>query len=252
CQDDTDTNNFGLPTSVVKFSATQASSLEGSGSQQVRVYLDKPQEGSTLIDFAVGGNITLDNNFQSGDVRLITESPLLIPAGETETFIEFELLEDNDFESEAETLSITLTNIAEGNAQLSTIASERVYQHHIDENEYELRLVWDQNTSSDIDLVVEIPNNQVLLSNRSNGAEQVVISNVDQNTPYLVSVWYSEGSTSVDYQILYRRAGSDSQLLQTGQFEKGEANEEFSLTSGNGTHQYKLTRADAELLLIPR
>ncbi len=252
CQEDVDTNNFGLPTSVAKFSVTEASSREGSGNQQVRVYLDKSQEGNTLIDFSVGGNITLASNLQSGDVRLLTESPLLIPAGETEAFIEFDLLEDTDFESEAEILSISLTSIVEGNARISTVDAERIYQHHIDENEYELRLKWDQNSSSNMDLVVELPNNQVLLSENTNEVERVVMSNVDQNTPYLVSVWYSEGSVAVDYEILYQKAGSESELLQTGQFAANEANEEFSLTSGNGTHQYKLTRLDTELMLIPR
>ncbi|MGB3586119.1 MAG: hypothetical protein WBA23_06245 [Tunicatimonas sp.] len=252
CQDDVDTNNFGLPASVAKFSITEASSLEGSGFQQVRVYLDKPQEGNTLINFVVNGNITFADNNQRGDVRLLTESPLLISPGETEAFIDFELLEDFDFESEPESISITLTDILEGNAQLSSIANERIYQHRIEENEYELNLRWDQSISANIDLVVELPNNGVLISDNTNGLEKVVIGNVDQNTSYLVSVWYLEGSEPVDYEIAYQRAGSEIQVLQQGQFQEDEASKEFSLTSGEGTHQYKLLRSSTELVLIPR
>ncbi|WKN43238.1 hypothetical protein [Tunicatimonas pelagia] len=252
CQDDVDTNNFGLPASVVQFSITEASSLEGSGFQQVRVYLDEPQEGNTLVSFSVSGNVTFATNTQRGDVRLLTESPLLIPPGETEAFIDFELLEDFDFESEPEALSITLTGILEGNALLSTTASERIYQHRVEENEYELNLRWDQQTSSDMDLVVELPNSRVLISDNTNGFEQVVIGNVDQNTSYLVSVWYLEGSEPINYEVSYQKAGSEVQILQQGQFEEDEANEEFSLANGNGTHQYKLLRSNAELTLIPR
>ena len=252
CQDEVDTNNFGLPTSVVKFSTTEATSLEGSGFQQVKVYLDQPQEGNTLISFSLNGNVSFANNNQRGDIRLLTESPLLIPPGETEASIEFELLEDFDFESDSEALAITLTDIIEGNAQLSSIGSERTYHHRIEENEYELNLLWDQNTSADVNLVVEHPNNGVIISNNADGQEKVVIGNVDQNTSYLVTVWYLEGSDPVNYDIAYQRAGENPRVLQQGQFSADEATEEFSLTSGSGTHQYKLLRTDTELVLIPR
>lgn len=252
CQDEVDTNNFGLPTSVVKFSTTEATSLEGSGLQQVKVYLDQPQEGNTLISFSLNGNVSFATNNQRGDIRLLTESPLLISPGETEAFIEFELLEDFDFESESEALAITLTDIIEGNAQLSAIANERIYHHRIEENEYELNLIWDHTTSANVDLVVEHPNNGVIISENIDGKEKVVIGNIDQNTSYLVTVWYLEGSDPVNYDIAYQRAGKKPQLLQQGRFNADEATEEFSLTSGNGTHQYKLIRTDTELILIPR
>lgn len=252
CQEDEDTNNYGLPTSLIKFSATEASSIEGSGLQQVRVSLDKPQEGSTLVNFSVNGNFTLANGAQFGDVRLITESPLLIPAGETEAFINFEILEDFDFESDPEVVTISLNSVLEGNAQLSTNANERIYQHNILENEYELSLEWDQATDSNIELVVELPNNELLVSNNSEGFEKVVIGNVDPNATYLVSVWYYQGQDPVNYQLTYHRSGSDELLLQEGKFKENEASQELSLTTGDGTHLYKLVRAGTDLVLINR
>ncbi len=252
CQDDEDTNNFSLPVSSVQFSTTEATSVEGSGLQQVRVFLDRPQEGSTLINFSVSGNVSFTSPTQSGDVRVITESPLVIPAGETEAFINFELLEDFEFESEPEKVTLTLTEILEGNAQLSTIPSERIFEQHVLENEYELNLQWDESSASNIDLVVELPDNRLLVSDNTEGFEKVVIGNLDQNVPYLVTVWYYQGDASVNYSLSYQRAGEDLLKLQESAFNEDEANSEFSPYSGNGTHQYKLKRTGSDLILIPR
>jgi len=252
CQDDEDTNNFNLPASSVQFSAAEATSVEGSGLQQVSVYLDRPQEGSTLISFSVSGNVSLTSSAQSGDVRVITESPILIPAGETEAIINYELLEDFEFESEPEKVIFTLTEILEGNAQLSTIPTERIFEQHVLENEYELSLQWDESTSSNIDLVVELPDNRLLVSDNTEGFETVVIGNLDQNTSYLVTVWYYQGDVPVNYSLSYQRAGEEILKLQESTFGENEANTEFSPFSGNGTHQYKLIRTGSELLLIPR
>jgi hypothetical protein len=252
CQDDEDTNNFSLPASSVQFSATEATSVEGSGLQQVRVFLDRPQEGSTLINFSVSGNVSFTSTTQTGDVRVITESPLVIPAGETEAFINFELLEDFEFESEPEKVVLTLTEILEGNVQLSTIPSERIFEQHVIENEYELNLQWDQLTSSNIDLVVELPDNRLLVSDNTEGFEKIVIGNLDQNTPYLVTVWYYQGNTPVNYSLSYQQAGDGLLKLQENAFSENDANPEFSPYSGNGVHQYKLIRTGSELVLIPR
>ncbi|MEQ9440551.1 MAG: hypothetical protein RIG62_15975 [Cyclobacteriaceae bacterium] len=254
CQDDEDTNNFGLPASLVRFSATEASSVEGSGFQQVRVSLDHPQEGKTLVNFAVEGNFALADAQQSGDVRFITPSPLVIEAGETEAFIEFELLEDLEFEVEPETITFTLNDILEGNARLSTIASERIYRHTIQENEYELSLEWDQSeaASSNVELVVELPNNALLISDSPEGFEKVILNNVDENASYLVTVWYYQGEAPVNYELFYRKAGSKALFLKEGSFQTGEANREFSLTNGDGTRHYKMIRSGTDLLLIER
>ena len=252
CQDDEDTNNFSLPTSSVQFSATETSSVEGSGLQQVRVFLDRPQEGSTLVNFSVTGNVSFATSILSGDVRVLTESPLIIPAGETEAFINFELLEDFEFENVPEKVVLTLTEILEGNAELSTIPSERIFEQHIIENEYEISLQWDTLSTSNIDLVVELPNNRLLVSDNTEGFEKVVIGNLDQNVPYLVTVWYYQGDSPVKYSLSYEQVGSGQFKLQESRFNKDEANPEFSPFSGNGTHQYKLIRTGSELVLIPR
>nr|WKN36328.1 hypothetical protein K4G66_28615 [Tunicatimonas sp. TK19036] len=254
CQEDEDTNNFGLPASLVQFSASEATSKEGSGHQEVKIYLDRPQEGKTLVDFSVGGNITPSTSSVKGDVKVITASPLIIEAGETEGIIEFEILEDKEFEAEPESISITLNSIITGNAQLSSSISERNYRHHIQENEYELALQWDQTdeSPSNVDLVVELPNNAVQISENIDGSEKLVLNNVRENDSYLVTVWYYEGESSIDYDVLFRKAGSKSILLQEGSFQTGEANREFSLTNGQGTRHYKMVCSGTDLQLVAR
>ncbi len=93
CGDD-DNNNFLLPRSTVTLNKTSDSSSEGYGEQQLLVRLDKPQEGRTVISFQVEGNATVGASaYSHTDVELLTASPLVVEAGETQAFIKYKLVE---------------------------------------------------------------------------------------------------------------------------------------------------------------
>ena len=254
CGDD-DTNNFSLPSSHITLDKTSGSSAEGSGEQRLAVRLDKPQEGKTIVNFQVEGSATVGiSSYSKTDVRLLTESPLVIEAGETEAFITFELVEDEDFEPVTEQFTITLNSVLEGNAQLST--QKTAYTHVLQENDYELTLSWEAKTTDsekvasdqvDLDLSVEQSNSVYIVSDSKEGVEKLLLTNVSRQSDYRINVWYYQGSADISYTLTYRAADAEEQVLANGTFANGQASDEFDLSPGSAIQNFRLVAAECGL-----
>lgn len=247
CGDD-DTNNFSLPSSTVRLDKTSGNSSEGDGEQHLIVRLDKPQEGSTIINFQAQGSATIGISSNSHmDVELLTESPMVIKAGETEDTIKYRLIEDEVFEPVTEQFSIILSSIVTGNAQLD--AKRTTYTHVLEENDYELTLTWEAQAvdsaealsdTVDLDLSVELPNSVYLYSNSQEGFEQLLLANISPPDSYRVNVWYYQGNANISYRLTYRSADAEERLLASGSFAHDEAGKEFDLTKGASVQNFRL------------
>ena len=247
CGDD-DTNNFSLPSSTVTLDKTSGNSSEGDGEQQLIVRLDKPQEGSTIINFQAEGSATIGiSSYSHTDVELLTASPLVIEAGETEAFIKYRLIEDEVFEPITEQFSIILNSIVGGNAQLD--AKRATYTHILEENDYELTLTWEAQAvdaakaspdTVDLDLSVELPNSVYLYSNSQEGFEQLLLANISPPNSYQVNVWYYQGEADISYRLTYRSADAEERLLASGSFAHNEAGKEFDVTQGASVQNFRL------------
>lgn len=246
CGDD-DTNNFSLPASTISLATAAGTSAEGAGIQRVVVRLDQPQAGKTVINFQVDGSATIGaSRYHATDVKLLTESPLMIKAGETEAFIEFQALEDQLFEPVTEDLQITLNGVLKGNAVL---ASQSTYRHLIEENDYELTLSWEAADSVELILLVDQPNSVYLVSKQQSSAEQLLLTDVAPLSDYRLQVWYYQGKEDVRYTLTYRAVDADEALLIQGTFSHDEASNDFDATSGRGLHRFQLTQTDRGLVI---
>lgn len=234
CSED-DTNDYSQPNSAVGLTQSVGSSREGSGLQQVAVRLDAPQAGKTFVSFRLSGNATVGTSaYTHPDVQLLTESPVVIEAGETEAIIRFDVREDSLFEAVSEQFTITLGGVLKGNAQLD--ARQTTYTHTIEENDYELTLSWESDSPeagkttpsvADLDLIVEHPNNVYLFSNSKEGREKLLLTDVAERDHYRVNVWYYRGQADVRYTLTYRAADLPEKVLTSGVFAHDQASEEF-------------------------
>ena len=246
CGDD-DTNNFSLPPSAVSFVNPSGNSAEGAEIQRVAVRLDQPQEGATVISFAVAGSAVVGSSrYNATDVALLTESPLVIGAGETEAFIEFQALEDQLFEPTAEDLTITLTGVLKGNA---TLAAQITYRHLVEENDYELTLTWEASDSVELVLLVEQPNSVYVVSDQQARAEKLLLTDVAPQRDYQLRVWYYKGQEDVAYTLTYRAVGTEDEVLMHGTFSRNEASKDFDATTGAALHNFRLTQAGPGLII---
>ena len=246
CGDD-DTNNFSLPPSNVSFVSPSGHSVEGADTQRVAVRLDQPQEGATVVNFAVAGSAVVGlSQYNASDVALLTESPLLIAAGETEAFIEFQTLEDQLFEPTAEDLTITLTGVLKGNAAL---AAQTTYHHVVEENDYELTLTWEASDSVELVLLVEQPNSVYLVSDQQSRAEKLLLTDVTPQRDYQLRVWYYKGHEDVPYTLTYRAVGTEDEVLIHGTFSHDEASSDFDTATGAALHNFRLTPVGSGLII---
>ena len=244
CGDD-DTNNFSLPQSTVSFVSSTGTSSEGSDVQRVAVRLSEPQEGATVITFAVEGSAAIGlSRYHATDVTLLTESPLVVEAGETEGFIEFQTLEDQRFESETEAFNITLTGVLKGNAAL---ASQTTYHHIVEENDYELTLSWEASDSVELILLVEQPNSVYVVSDQQSRSEKLLLTDVIPQRNYRLQVWYYKGREAVPYTLTYQAVGSQEKVLIHGTFSPDAASDDLSISTGAALQGFQLTRAGQEL-----
>ncbi len=246
CSDD-DTNNFSLPQSTVSFASPSGISSEGSDVQRVAVQLSQPQEGSTIVTFAVEGSAAIgQSRYHTTDVTLLTESPLVIEAGETEGFIAFQALEDQLFEPETEDFTITLTGVLKGNAAL---ASQTTYHHIVEENDYELTLSWEASDSVELILLVEQPNSVYLKSDQQSRAEKLLLTDVIPQSDYQIQVWYYQGHEEVPYTLAYRAVGNQEQVLIRGTFSPDAASDDLDATTSAALHGFQLMRAGQKLTI---
>lgn len=246
CGDD-DTNNFSLPPSTVSFASPSGKSVEGADGQRVAVRLNQPQEGTTVVSFLVEGSAVVGlSRYNTTDVTLLTESPLVIEAGETEAYIEFQTLEDQLFEPDTEDLSITLTGVLQGNA---TLASQTTYYHVVEENDYELTLSWEASDSVELILLVEQPNSVYVMSDQQSHAEKLLLTDVIPQRDYQLRVWYYKGKEDVPYTLTYRAAGTEDEVLIHGTFSHDEASNDFDATTGAALHNFRLTQTGPGLVI---
>ncbi len=246
CGDD-DTNNFSLPQSTVSFVNPSGHSAEGAEVQRVAVRLDQPQEGATVINFTVAGSAVVGSSrYSTTDVAVLTESPLLIAAGETEAFIEFQALEDQLFEPIAEDLTLTLTGVIKGNAAL---AAQATYHHTVEENDYELTLSWEASDSVELVLLVEQPNSVYVVSDQQSRTEKLLLTDVIPQSDYQLRVWYYKGQEDVAYTLTYRAVGTENEVLMQGAFSRNEASKDFNATTGAALHNFRLTQAGPGLII---
>lgn len=246
CGDD-DTNNFSLPQSTVSFVNPSGNSAEGADVQRVAIRLDQPQEGATVINFTTAGSAVIGSSqYNATDVALLTESPLLIEAGETEAFIEFRVVEDQTFEPDPENLTFTLTGVLKGNA---TLASQATYHHVVEENDYELTLSWEATDSVELVLLVEQPNSVYVTSDQRSRAERLLLTDVSPQGNYQLRVWYYKGQEEVPYKITYRAVGIGEEVLIQGVFSQNESSKDFDASSSAALHQFKLRQSGAGLIV---
>lgn len=246
CGDD-DTNNFSLPPSTVSFASPSGKSAEGADVQRVAVRLNQPQEGATVINFLVEGSAVVGpSRYQVADVAMLTESPLVIEAGETEAFIEFQALEDQLFEPDAEDLTLTLTGVLKGNALL---ASQTIYRHLVEENDYELTLSWEASDSVELILLVDQPNSVSVASAQQSRAEKLLLTDVIPQRDYQLRVWYYKGQEDVPYTLTYRAVGTGDEVLMHGIFSRDEASADFDATTGAALHNFRLSQAGSGLII---
>lgn len=246
CGDD-DTNNFSLPPSTIFLASSSGKSAEGADVQRVAVRLNEPQEGATVINFLVEGSAVVGpSRYAATDVSLLSESPLVIEAGETEAFIEFQALEDQLFEPEAEDFNITLTGVLKGNA---TLASQTTYHHVIEENDYELTLSWEASDSVELILLVEQPNSVYVVSKQQSRTEKLLLTDVAPQSDYQLRVWYYKGQEDVPYTLTYRAVGTGDEVLIHGAFSHLEASNDFDAATGAALHSFRLTQAGPGLVI---
>ena len=246
CGDD-DTNNFSLPQSTIAFVSPSGNCAEGADVQRVAVRLNQPQEGVTVVSFQVAGSAVIGSSrYNTSDVTLLTESPLLIEAGETETFIEFRVLEDQIFEPDPEDLTFTLTGVLKGNAAL---APQAIYHHVVEENDYELTLSWEATDAVELILLVEQPNSVYVLSDQQSRAERLLLTDVSPQSDYQLRVWYYQGQEDVPYKITYRAVGTGEEVLIHGDFSQNESSKDLGANRGAALHQFKLRQSGPGLIV---
>ena len=246
CSDD-DTNDFSLPRSTVSLATAHGQSAEGADVQRVAVRLDRPQAGETVVNFRVEGSATVGaSQYHPTDVELLTEAPLIIPAGETEAFIEFQPLEDQLFEPTTEDLQITLNGVLKGNA---VVAPQSTYRHVVEENDYELTLTWEAEDAVELVLLVEQSNNAYVVSQPQSSAEQLLLADVIPQSDYRLQVWYYRGQADVRYTLTYRAVDTDAEVLMQGTFSQDEASENFDTQARSALHHFQLTQAGRGLVL---
>ncbi len=246
CGDD-DTNNFSLPPSTVSFASPSGKGAEGADIQRVAVRLNQPQEGATVVNFLVEGSAVVGpSRYQNADVAMLTESPLVIEAGETEVFIEFQVLEDQLFEPEPEDLTVTLTGVLKGNATLTSLTT---YHHRLEENDYELTLSWDASDSVELILLVDQPNSVSVTSAQQSRAEKLLLTDVIPQRDYQLRVWYYKGQEDVPYTLTYRAVGTGDEVLMHGTFSHDEASADFDATTGAALQNFRLSQVGSGLII---
>lgn len=235
--------------STVYFQQSDGTSYESGGLIKIPVYLDMPQNAETLVQFNISGNALVADNFtQNPDYELITESPLSIPKGESMAYIEVRIIEDQIFEQEFENFSFQLERIVDGNASLSGNSQLLSYTHEIIENEYQLKLEWDQAEGSDLNMFVELPNKSLIEASGNSGIEELTVINVKDQEQYYLDVWY-EGEASVAFQLKSLQAGvKEARLLLSSSFNPG--NEKTNASEAQSNSQNYLLIKDGGSLKI--
>ncbi len=195
---------------------------EGENTVKLNILLDKPQNVRTIINFRLGGNATSTlASLHQADYEVITEPPVIIPAGEQVATVELHIIEDEIFEPELENITLTLDAVLEGNAALNDNPASLTQTIDIQENDYRLFLEWHnpENEQVNMNLYVELPNRELLASEKTTGFEEVSIVNAQENEQYYVDIWYQNGETEVDYLLKCLRAGeTEKKVLAEGHF----------------------------------
>jgi len=195
---------------------------EGENTVMLNILLDKPQNVRTIVNFRLGGNATSNlASLHGADYEVITEPPVIIPAGEQVATIELRIIEDEIFEQKLENIILTLDAVLEGNAALSDNAKSLTQSLDIQENDYRLFLEWrnPENEQVNMNLYVELPNKELLASEKTTGFEEVTIVNARENEQYYVDIWYQDGNTEADYLLKCLRAGeTEKKVLVEGHF----------------------------------
>jgi hypothetical protein len=195
---------------------------EGEGTVSLNVTLDKAQNVRTIVNFKVEGNaVSSLQSLRQADYELITEPPLIIPAGETTAAIEFRILEDEVFEQEIEKIVFTMDAVLEGNAELTNNPRSLTHTYEIQENDYRLFLEWEnpEDEALDMNLYVEMPNKALLASENTDGFEELTIVNIRENEQYYVDIWYQDGEVETEYTLQCLRAGENAKrVLVKGHF----------------------------------
>lgn len=195
---------------------------EGENTVKLNILLDKPQNVRTIVNFRLGGNATSTlASLPGADYEVITEPPVIIPAGEQVGTVELRIIEDEIFEQELENIILTLDAVLEGNAALSDNAKSLTQTLDIQENDYRLFLEWQnpENEQVNMNLYVELPNKELLASEKTTGFEEVTIVNARENQQYYVDIWYQDGNREADYLLKCLRAGeTEKKVLVEGLF----------------------------------
>ena len=238
--------------SEISFAVNAQSGDEAIGTVKVNISLDKPQNVRTVLNYRVAGNaISTLTSLQEADLELITEPPIIIPKGETSTFIEFRVLEDENFEPELENIIFELDAVLEGNAVLSEDASKLTHTFNILENDYKLFLEWDNPDGNvDMSLYVELPNKKLLASENSTEFEEITIANARENEQYYVDVWMNKGEGQANYSLKCLKAGSVvKETLLKDHFIPASADEQDGRRS-ELLKNYLLVRAGKDLKIL--
>jgi len=208
--------------SEISFESQSMVVNEGEGTVNLNVSLSRIQKVRTVVNFKVEGNAVGSlSSLSDVDYELITEPPLIIPAGEQSASIELRILEDEVFESELENINFTLDAVLEGNAELSKNPRSLSHSFEIQENEYRLFLEWLQPEEQHVNmnLYVEMPNKALIASENTDGFEELTIVNAKENEQYYVDIWYQDGEVETEYSLKCLRAGENiKKVLLKGHF----------------------------------
>lgn len=237
--------------SVISFVPGASVLDEGSGTMQVNIQLDKPQNVRTVVNFRVEGNAVSNlSSLKNADYELITEPPLIIPAGEQQASIELRILEDEVFEQERENIILTMDAVLEGNATLSNNPRNLSSTYEIQENDYRLFLEWQnpEDEAVNMNLYVELPNKELLASENTEGFEELTIVNARENEQYYVDIWYQDGETEADYQLKCLKAGERNKtVLLRGKFNAVNSRNDRGEKAQELINNHLLVRAGRDL-----
>ncbi len=204
--------NHQIKPSIVSFETTRGVSREGSGIQEIQVILDHPQESETVISFTLEGSATEESHTRYGfsDYELLTPSPLVMKKGQTTGIIRFQVQEDDIFETDEEYFQIKLSNLLDGNIQLDENTDYLVYTHIIEENDFRLDLLWNEENEEafpEIDFYLEGYDNTLLFSENHELGKTINVTNADANSSYFLEIGYIPQQEEKAYSLMiYRNA----------------------------------------------